>query len=250
MFDFRSSNQPDSARWNSLLFWAFLHYLAYVFMQTLALMAEVRRGPTIPDLILDRIPVDRSMDWINSTLWLPLLIIFILILAIYNPDACINYLRVGSFTSILRGIFISLTSLGPPTAISGSSPMMMLHLNYSDITPALLFHQWMPIDVLWGGSGFSAAYLTQDLFFSGHTSSTFLLLLVVPMRTIFYKVFFIYHIVTVAGLFITHEHYSIDVLGAYFVVYATWSFFQNRGWLKSVSQDAGESEKSSRNLSI
>jgi len=200
-------------------------------MQTLALLAEVRRGPTLPDLILEAVPVNRSLDWINSSLWLPLLLFFILMLAIFRPVSCINYLRIGAVSSLVRGIFITLTSLGPPLALADSSPVQMLHLHYSDITWPLLLRQWFPLDVFYGGTGLSAAFLTQDLFYSGHTSTTFILLLVVPRKDWLFKVFIVYHVITVIGLFLTHEHYSIDILGAYFIVFAIQQFLKNRKWL-------------------
>ncbi len=214
-----------------ILFWAVLHYLAYIFMQTLALFAETRRGPALPDLIHEWIVPNRHFDWMNSILWLPLLLFFILLLALRRRSACVNYLRIGAVVSLARGIFIVLTSLGPPHAVKSSAPGLMLSLTAHDISFPLLLRQWFPLDVFYGGSGLSAAYLTQDLFFSGHTATTFLLLLVVKKKDPFFALFLIYHVVTVCGLIFTHEHYSIDILGAYFIVYAIRSFLKSREWL-------------------
>ncbi|KAB2934297.1 MAG: hypothetical protein F9K24_04525 [Leptonema illini] len=214
-----------------LLKWAGLHYLAYIAMQTMALFAETRRGPTLPDLLLDRIPVDRSYDWVNSQFWLPALLVSLLLLAIYRPVLCINYLKIGAAVSVMRGIFIVLTSLGPPAGVAEHTSEAMLSLTLADFSPSFLMRQWFPVDAFWGGSGLSAVYLTQDLFFSGHTATTFLLVLITRKERRFFVPFLFFHVITVAFLFVTHEHYSIDVFGAYFVVYALYHFFKERRWI-------------------
>ncbi len=208
-----------------------LHYTAYIAMQTMALFAETRRGPTLPDLILDHVPVQRSYDWINSQFWLPALLAGILLLAWLRPALCLVYLKVGAAVSLARGIFIVLTSLGPPAGVAEHSPTAMLQLTVDDISASLLLRQWFPVDVFWGGSGMSAVYLTQDLFFSGHTATTFLLAFLTRKEPGLFVPFLIFHVITVVFLFVTHEHYSIDVLGAYFVVYAIYHFFLQRGWI-------------------
>lgn len=213
---------------------AALHYAAYVFMQTLALLAETRRGPTLPDLILDAFPAHREFDWINSIVWLPGLLLAIALLAWKRPCLCVDYLKVGAAVSVARGIFIVATGLGPPSGTMMGAPTAYLHLQMADITPALLLRQWLPVDAFWGGSGLSAVYLTQDLFFSGHTATTFLLVLLTWRRDLLAVPFLLFHLVTVTFLFVTHEHYTIDILGAYFVVYATFHWFRSRGWLGTV----------------
>lgn len=214
-------------------------------MQTSALFAETRRGPTLPDVMHDLVAVNRSLDFLNSVVWLPLLLVSIFILLVFRPHAALNYLRVGAVMSLLRGLFIPLTTLGPPAVLLAGASPFVLNLKTSDISLPLLFHHWMPLDVFFGGSGFSAAYLTQDLFFSGHTSTTFLLIVTAwrnlrdTARVGFARMIdqmllgftVVVHVVTVVGLFLTHEHYTIDVLAAYLFVYAGWKFFEARGWL-------------------
>ncbi|MCB1325002.1 MAG: phosphatase PAP2 family protein [Spirochaetales bacterium] len=222
---------------------AALHYAAYVIMQTLALFAETRRGPSLPDLVLDLLPAQRQLDFMNSTVWLTALLFSIALLGFRRPYACINYLRVGAAVSLLRGIAIVLTSLGPPAATQNGVPALFVSLSVDQITPALLLRQWIPLDVLWGGSGLSAAFLSQDLFFSGHVASTFLLLLVVRRRDPFFLVFLAFHLNTVLFLFLTHEHYSIDILAAYFFVYASYVFADRKGLLSKMPEsNASERE--------
>lgn len=220
-----------------LTLFAALHYAAYLFMQTLALLAETRRGPTLPDLVLDAFPAHREFDWINSSFWLPGLLLALVLLAWKRPCVCIDYLKVGAAVSIARGLFIVATGLGPPPGTIGEAPQGFLHLQMADITPGLLLRQWIPIDAFWGGSGLSAVYLTQDLFFSGHTATTFLLVLLTWRRDLLAVPFLAFHLVTVTFLFVTHEHYTIDILGAYFIVYALFHWFRGRRWI--VTTEAG-----------
>jgi len=209
-----------------------LHYLAYILMQSLALFAETRRGPTLPDLILDQFPAQRQWDFFNSTIWLPLLLLCIGLLLFLRPHSALAYLRVGAAVSVLRGLCIVLTSLGPPAGLRAASPEAFLDFGPEKLSFALFLRQWLPLDVFWGGSGLSAAYLTQDLFFSGHTASTFLLLLCLPGKDRLFWPFLIYHILSVFFIIYTHEHYSIDVLGAYLITYAVYTGFARQKWIK------------------
>src|SRR6185295_12008378 len=76
-----------------------------------------------------------------------------------------------------------------------------------------------------GGS--AQVYLTKDLFFSGHTSSTFLLLLYVWRYKVLRWWMLTGHVLVVASIFFSHLHYTIDVIGAYAV---TFSLFALREW--------------------
>lgn len=62
--------------------------------------------------------------------------------------------------------------------------------------------------------------LTKDLFFSGHTSTLFLLALTVPGRR--WKALFVAATAAVAAaVLVQHVHYTIDVLAAPFFAYAS-----------------------------
>jgi membrane-associated phospholipid phosphatase len=73
-----------------------------------------------------------------------------------------------------------------------------------------------------------AAYLTKDLFFSGHTATTFLLLLYVwPWRRL-RAAALAGHVLVVASVFLAHLHYTIDVAGAYAIAFAIFAL--REGW--------------------
>jgi hypothetical protein len=218
---------PIFRRW---LYAFFLHYAAYLVMQTLALLAETRRGPAVPDLMATILPYVPQIEHINSTFWSIMLLASIVWLSVRYTESAIDYLRAGAILSLLRGFCIVLTSLGPPNSLHAS--VLMKHLQLSDISLSLLAKLWFPVEII-GGSGYaSAAWLTQDMFFSGHTSSTFLLVLIAPDRQT-RLLFLVYHVITVAALLLTQVHYGIDIVGGYLASYAVYHFCRNRKWLIS-----------------
>jgi hypothetical protein len=63
--------------------------------------------------------------------------------------------------------------------------------------------------------------LTKDLFFSGHTATLFLLLLIVDKKGI-KMVFLLASIAVGAALLIQHVHYTVDVIAAPFFSYGAY----------------------------
>jgi hypothetical protein len=210
-----------------LLFAILLHYISYIAMQTLAIIAETKRSDGIPDRLHEWIPPHREYDWVNNKFWLYILLTSILFLIIYKRRIAIKYLLVGSIVSLVRGIFIFMTSLGAPLAVRESIPIEIQNIKIEDITLKFLLKQWIPFEIF-TQENFSGFYLTQDLFFSGHTASTFLLLLCLEKKNFIFYIFLLYHINTVFFLIITHEHYTIDILGAYFITYSIYIFMEQK----------------------
>ncbi len=69
--------------------------------------------------------------------------------------------------------------------------------------------------------GGASAVLTRDLFFSGHTSTLFLISLAVPGRRA--RPFFLACTAAVATcVLVQHVHYTVDVLAAPFFAYGAW----------------------------
>ena len=240
----------------SLLF----HYLGYMFMQTLAVLGEGVRGPTLPDRLHEWIEPRREFAIWNNQIWIFELFFVLILFSIFRRREAINYLRVGGLVSIIRGVFIFLTSLGPTDIFSNSQFIPDMSL-----TPEYLLNFYIPIGGIFFGEK-TVFYLTQDLFFSGHTASTFLFLLIYDgtansiffhrhgdkstvflqnnshkqrfFRNSIYKkidyifiLLLLFHLQTVFFLILTHEHYSIDILGAYFIVYAIYKFMRERNLL-------------------
>jgi membrane-associated phospholipid phosphatase len=155
------------------------------------------KGKTLPmlsDLILDNIPV------IDLSLLYDLfcLVIFVIV-AIYivhkNDYNRFPYILLlcGIFF-IVRGIFIVLTPFGNPPEFRGSDP---------------LFNGWSKFEL--------------GVYPSGHVGNSFLLLLLVNDRIYKYILMFCL-LVIIFALFLSHGHYSIDMLSGFFFAYAIKAF--------------------------
>lgn len=150
--------------------------------------------PMLSDLILDNLPhIDVSLIYdIVALIPIILAVVYVFHKKDYNRIPFL-LLMVGLFY-IVRGIFIVLTPFGNPPMFNGSNP---------------LFH------------GFSNYEL--GVYPSGHAGNVFLLLLLVKDR--FYKwIIGICLIIVILALFLSHGHYSIDILSGIFFSYAIRAF--------------------------
>ena len=144
----------------------------------------------VTDLVLDHLPVfdvDTILVYGPVVLWL-----FVWVLMVMKPRRLpFTFKSVGLFL-LVRSVFVILTHLAP-------SP------DHIVITSSNLIS-----DFSQGG----------DLFFSGHTGLPFLLALIfwdnVRLRTLFILTSLFFG----AIVLMAHVHYSIDVLGAFFITYA------------------------------
>jgi hypothetical protein len=95
---------------------------------------------------------------------------------------------------------------------------------------AALFHAWLvlinPFSTLFGNA--ARVYLTKDLFFSGHASSTFLLWLYCRGRGWLGPLALAAHLATVAVVLLAHLHYTIDVVGAWAITYSVYTLAERR----------------------
>lgn len=83
-----------------------------------------------------------------------------------------------------------------------------------------------PIVELAGSGGVT---LSRDLFFSGHTSTLFLLALVIP-NLLLRTVFVCCTVLVGCCVVLQHVHYSIDVVAAPFFAYTCVAVVQKAGW--------------------
>ncbi len=193
-------------------------YACHAAMLGLSLLTEGRPAPHLPDTILDRLP---RVAWIadaNWWLWVACYIPPALFLWRRDRSAFLRFLYIGGIVSVLRGLCVGLTGLGPadgPDVNAGNAGM----------TSAALFHAWItlinPFSTLFGNA--AHVYLTKDLFFSGHVSSTFLLWLYCRGKGWLGPVALAGHLVTVAVVLLAHLHYSIDVVGAWAITYSVYA---------------------------
>jgi hypothetical protein len=65
--------------------------------------------------------------------------------------------------------------------------------------------------------------LMKDLFFSGHTSTMFMLFLTIPVKRL-KTIYLIGTVLVGSAVLIQHTHYSVDVIAAPFFAYGCYSF--------------------------
>jgi hypothetical protein len=195
-------------------------YAAYAAMTALALRAEMRPAPTLPDALLARLPyvpwIDRANYWIWLAVYLPLAA-FLLWSA---PRRWVRYMVTGGLVSLARGATIALTGLGVPDPAHAGPGI-------GDRDFGTAFAELLsPIGVF--DRGAIAAYLTKDLFFSGHVATTFLLWLYLRGHSRLAPVALAASLAVTGSVMLSHIHYSIDVVGAWAVTFAIFAL--REGW--------------------
>jgi len=157
-------------------------------------MSEGKTLPMLSDLILDNLPViDFSLVYdLFCLVILLVVVVYIVHKKDYNRLPYI-LLLCGIFY-IVRGIFIVLTPFGNPPEFLGSDPLF---------------------------NGFSKFEL--GVYPSGHVGNSFLLLLLINDKIYKYILTFCLFVIIFA-LFLSHGHYSIDILSGFFFAYAIRAF--------------------------
>lgn len=191
----------------------------YAAMTALALWNELRPAPSLPDLALVHLPYVAWIDRVNYVAWLGCYVPVAAAFLVTEPRRWIRYMVTGGLISLARGVCIALTGLGPPDP-AHAGPGLADRPFWEAYVDLL-----SPVDVFAHGS--ARAYLTQDLFFSGHTATTFLLVLYLWRRPVLGKLALVGHVAMVATVLLARLHYSIDVVGAWAV---TFAFFARREW--------------------
>ncbi len=211
------TNRPAWLRsfWLALALAILARYVAYSVMVFLSLLAEARSAPHLPDAILDLVSYHPWIDRHNYWIWLACYLPPAIVLGFRHPRIFIRFLFAGAIVSVLRGATILMTGLGP---VHG--PDINANMSFDQVVTA--WKQFVnPLSALISDQ--ANIHLTKDLFFSGHTATTFLLLCYAWRDKILRWWALGGHILVVATVFLSHLHYSIDVAGAYgltFMVYA------------------------------
>lgn len=188
----------------------------YFVMVWLALWAEARPAPTLPDLLLEWVPYVPAVDKYNYLLWLCSYVPIALWLMVTDAERFIRYMVSSGLIALIRGVSIVVTGLG---AVTGKD----LHAGMDfDTRLSAFLHLITPFGFFDTGAG-ARVYLTKDLFFSGHTSTTLLLLLYVWKFPRLRWAMLVTHVAVVASVFLAHLHYTIDVIGAYAITLALFT---------------------------
>ncbi|MDB5243002.1 MAG: hypothetical protein JWP57_3627 [Spirosoma sp.] len=152
---------------------------------------ERHTGPVLNDLVLDQLPPQDVSLYIFATIWASALLI--IIRARRGPAVFMLFTYGYILVSLSRMLTINLFPLNPPV---GLIPL---------------------IDPI-SNAFYGKTYITKDLFYSGHTSSIFLIFLSLRRR---WDRFFTLIGTLLVGflLLMQHVHYTIDVLGAFVFTY-------------------------------
>jgi hypothetical protein len=199
-------------------------YAAHAAMVAMALWNEARAAPQLPDLILARVP---RVDWLarhNYQLWVIAWVPLAILLLLRDRPRFLRFMWVGGWLSLVRGFCIPLTGLGP---VSGGDPN-------AGADAAMLWRAWLaivnPISALTTDA--PHAGLTKDLFFSGHVASTLLLWLYCRPVPGLGLPALAAHTATTAIVFLSHLHYSIDVVAAWAITFSVYALAEGVGPLR------------------
>jgi hypothetical protein len=187
-------------------------------MTAAAIWAERRPAPgALPDLVLAALPYVPWVASANYLVWLAVYLPIAVALLVKDPRRWVRYMVTGGILTLVRGATIALTGLGVPDPVHAGP----------GLGSTRAWQAWLELVSPWRAFASAQAYLTKDLFFSGHTATTFLLLLYVwPWRRLRWLAL-AGHAVVVASVMLARLHYAIDVVGAWAV---TFALFALREW--------------------
>ncbi|MBN2341243.1 MAG: phosphatase PAP2 family protein [Deltaproteobacteria bacterium] len=213
---------PRRGLWDSVPMAFAWRYICHSIMVFMSIIGEGIPAPTLHDRIISMVPIIPLIAKYNYHIWLFCYVPIAAWFWMRNRNRFVEFLFAGGIVSLLRGFCIFLTNLGP--------------VNGRDINAGKSFSElvqgWIQIINPFSALTTDAVhmYLTKDLFFSGHTASTFLLLLYTWKYKSMRIVALVGHVIVVSTVFLSHLHYSIDVVGGWavsFVVFiAAEKFFQ------------------------
>jgi hypothetical protein len=193
----------------------------YAAMMWMALWAEARSAPRLPDAVLDFVPYVPWVDRYNYILWLVSYLPVALWLLWKDTERFIRYMISSGLIALIRGACIMVTGLG---AISGEDRHAGMDF---DTRLGAFLHLITTFGFFDTGAG-ARVYLTKDLFFSGHTATTLLLLLYVWKYPALRGVMLAAHVLVVMSVFFAHLHYTIDVIGAYAITLTLFTLREGR----------------------
>lgn len=208
------------AAWRAVLAALVFRGLCYAAMTAAAVWNELRPAATVPDVLVSHLPYVPWIARTNYLLWLACYVPLSLGLLWTAPRLFARYTVTAGIVSLVRGFTLVLTGLGAPdpaTAGPGIAGRSALHAFLALLSPWQVF-----------AKGAMAAYLTKDLFFSGHTATTFLLALYLWRFPRARPLALAGHALVVLSVLFSHLHYGIDVVGGYAVALSIYVL--REGW--------------------
>ncbi len=182
----------SGAFWRTTGFSVLLLLLSLVINYFAGTYATRYESNPVTDIVLSNIPVfNLDETFIYGTV---LFVIFIVFLCFTNPKITPFVVKSIALFVVIRSGFIIMTHIAPyPTAMI--------------INPASFITKFT-----FGG----------DLFFSGHTGLPFLMTLVFWKNKLLRYIFLATSIFFAVVVLLTHLHYSIDVMAAFFITFTIY----------------------------
>lgn len=170
------------------------------FLARFLTWVERRPGVVLPDPVLSAIGA-RDVTWITFAL-VYASIVTTVVLLLPRPRRLLLGMQAYMLMMVLRTLVMSVTPLAAPPGMLALRDPFVQFLGNGEV-------------------------LTQDLFFSGHTSTTFLLVLFAPGRRS--RAFLLACTVAVACCVLwQHVHYTVDVLAAPPFAFAAYALARAR----------------------
>lgn len=170
----------------NLIISGILLFACAVLAPTVFQYVQNRPGFILPDPVLDWLPAQDLSNWIFLILYA--LIIAGIMSLIRNPQQFLKALQAYALLTLMRFVTLLVVPLAaPPNLIELVDPVVQ----------RLFYHQ----------------SITNDLFFSGHTSIVFLLAITTP-SVVMRRVLYMGTLAIGCMVLIQHAHYTIDVLAA------------------------------------
>ena len=189
--DYFSGGKRRNSFWISIAFLTIVLIILPNFLQ----FVETREGVVLEDPLLNLFrPVE--VTWITFLIIYSSLTIAI-VHFLKNPKLLHTAILTYAFIAVFRMIAMYMLPLNPPNSI-------------------LLLND--PFVQLFG----TGEILTKDLFFSGHTSTLFMLFLITKKKNKLKNIFLTGTIVVAVFVILQHVHYSIDVFAAPFFTFASY----------------------------
>ena len=157
-------------------------------------ISEGKTLPMLSDLILDNLPVLNVSLYYDIFALIPIILVLVYIVHKKDFNRIPVFLLMSGLFYVVRGIFIVLTPFGNPPMFNGSDP---------------LFNGFAKYDL--------------GVYPSGHVGNVFLMFLLVKDGGYKWAIF-ICLILVMITLFLSHGHYSIDILSGLFFSYAIRAF--------------------------
>jgi len=169
--------------------------------------ADARVLPAGSDLLLDQLPLIDLVP-VLTVGWLGVHVLAIYVCVMYCPRRWAFILATIGLLVLVRTAFVALNPIGPPPGI--------LSLNASYLLAPL--------------KGILA--FENEFFFSGHVAFPYLYSRIYWHVAWARRTFVLLSVVMAASVVLTRNHYTMDVLGAYFVTYSVFALScALLGWL-------------------